>query len=136
MTEHLWTPIPSEIPTVERRECRACGLRDAREIAKVTFPSAASWQVLTPCQCPLPRYINYARLVAEIFASVKDVREAQKLVDRIRCVGIPGNWRVGIFLEGEGVVYPAPFRTFRKCGYGFSHLLEWLRERNFQPLDS
>jgi hypothetical protein len=91
---------------------------------------------MTPCQCPLPIEIGYARLVHEIFQSVEDQREAQKLVDRIRCVGIPGKWQVGISMAGEGIVYPMPSRTFPRYEYGFSYLLTWLRERNFQPLDS
>lgn len=137
MLEHLWTPIPSEESTVERRECRACGLQDARIVAKATFPSADAWKVLTPCLCPLPRRISYARVVREIFQRVSDEREAQKLVDSIRCVGIPGEWRVGLSITGEGgTIYPYPHRTFVKYNEAFSYFLGWLRERDFQPLDS
>jgi len=72
----------------------------------------------------------------EIFQQVEDKAEAQKLVDRIRCVGVPGQWSVGIYIHGEGVVNPIPYRTFKTYGEGFSQLLGWLRTRNFQLYDS
>jgi len=40
-------------------------------------------------------------------------------------------------IDGEGgVIYPYPHRTFQRYTEGFSYFLGWLRERNFQPLDS
>ncbi|MCE9586025.1 hypothetical protein K8R04_01755 [Candidatus Uhrbacteria bacterium] len=84
-----------------------------------------------------PRRISYSTLLREIFKRIEDPCEAQKLVDLIRCHGVPGKWVVGIYFKGEErVVFPRSDRVCRDYNEGFAQLLVWLRHRNFQPFDS
>src|SRR5688572_2817316 len=92
---------------------------EACMLAQLMFPNADSWATPKPKPRPLPRRISYTMLLREIFQQVEDKAEAQKLVDRIRCVGVPGQWSVGIYIHGEGVVNPIPYRTFKTYGEGF-----------------
>lgn len=87
-------------------------------------------------QSKYSRTISYANLVREIFKRIGNEQEAQKLVALIRCHGVPGNWVVGIYVEGDGAVYTTAATHCRNYDEGFYQLLCWLHWRNFQVFDS
>lgn len=136
MREHAWQDVPQyEGSPYEERLCPACGLKDGRNRDDGTWlPHAENlkWKVATPCIEPVPDKISYHRLVEEIFSVFEDKRKAQELVNRIRCIGVPGSWAVGIVINGH-VTYPEVKVPFKDYDSGFAEVLRWLRARQFDP---
>jgi hypothetical protein len=136
MLEHAWQPVSQyEGSPYEERLCPTCGLKDARSKDDGTWLPGADtlkWKVTTPCIEPVPEKISYHRLVEEIFLGLSDKRKAQELVNRIRCIGVPGKWAVGIVINGH-VTYPEVKEPFKDYDYGFAEVLRWLRVRQFDP---
>lgn len=132
--QHAWRPVSQyEGSPYEERHCSRCDLTDTRNTSNPTFPEAEQWKVNTFCIVRVPGRISYRKLVSEIFLNVKNERDAQQLVHRVRCVGIPTNWQVGLYIVGTGVVYPHRDKPFRYLEEGFAELLRWLRARQFDP---
>lgn len=136
MPEHVWESKPEyEGSPYERRRCAVCHLDDGRNKNDGTWlPHAENlkWRVTTPCIEPVPEKISYHLLVEEIFSAFSDKRKAQDLLNRIRCIGVPGNWAVGIVISGR-VTYPEVKEPFKDYDYGFAEVLRWLRARQFDP---
>jgi hypothetical protein len=136
MLEHVWEPMPEyEFSPYERRRCPVCHLDDSRNKDDGTwFPHASNlkWKVTTPCIEPVPEKISYHCFVEEVFSAVADKRRAQELVGRIRCIGVPGSWSVGIVVDGR-VTYPEHKELHKDYEVGFAEVLRWLRARQFDP---
>lgn len=136
MPEHDWEMLSQyEGSPYEDRLCRVCHLKDGRNKDDGTWlPHAENlkWKVTTPCIEPVPEKISYHRLVEEIFAGVQGKRMAQDLVDKIRCIGVPGRWSVGIVINGH-VTYPEVKDPYKDFEAGFAEMLRWLACRQFDP---
>jgi hypothetical protein len=136
MPDHDWETVPQyEGSPYEGRLCSRCHLADSRSKDDGTWLPGADtlkWKVTTPCIESVPEKISYHRLVEEIFSALPDKRKAQELVNRIRCIGVPGKWAVGIVVNGH-VTYPEIKEPFKDYDYGFAEVLRWLRARQFDP---
>lgn len=136
MPLHLWRSVKQyEGSPYKQRECPVCGLKDtcsASTSDALLDNGELGWKVTTPCIEPVPITISYSRLLREIFDHIGSERDAQLLVGRIRCVGIPGKWQVGLYVA-NGVTYPHRDMPFTDIDQGFAELLRWLRARQFDP---
>jgi hypothetical protein len=124
MREHDWKTSEGNGVRKDRR-CELC------EISEFSIRDSP-WQVTTPCIEPVPERVSYEELVAEIRANVADERLREQLVGRVQCIGVPGQWRVGLFVGG-GSVWPFRNKPFQDMEVGFARLLRYLRGRQFNP---
>ncbi|GEM_PF-2736879 len=125
MLQHAWKQVDQyEGSPYEERFCGICHLKDIRS------QDGGRWKVGTPCIERVPKTISYDRLIREIFQFVEDKRKAQELLNRIRCIGVPGAWAVGIVLNGY-VTYPEHKELYKDFEAGFAEVLRWLRARQF-----
>ena len=141
MPLHQWRSVPQyKGSPYEERWCPQCDLHDRKCTSNPGFPESEQWKVHTPCIERVDSRISYGNLVSEIFRNVKGDHAAHKLLERVRCVGvpsrgvgIPGKWQVGFYIAETGVVYPHRDKPFRSLEQGFAELLRWLRARQFDP---
>lgn len=136
MLEHAWQPVPQyQGSPYEERLCSNCHLKDIRNKDDGSWRSDApnlQWKVVTACIEEVPQTISYHHLVEEVFAQVKDRKKAQELIGKIRCIGVPGKWAVGIVVNGY-VTYPEVKELYNDYEAGFAEMLRWLRARQFDP---
>ncbi len=124
MREHDWEATLDNGVRRERR-CRLCEVPD-------WSINDSPWRVRTPCIEPVPERVSYEELKAEIRLNVAHEYKHRLLVERIQCVGVPGRWRVGLAVAGDGI-WPSRKEPFKDMEVGFAELLRYLRARQFDP---
>jgi hypothetical protein len=136
MPDHDWETVPQyEGSPYEGRLCAVVISRTAAARMMVPgfrAPTRSSGRSRRRASSLCPRRSAITGWWKRFSPLLPDKRKAQELVNRIRCIGVPGKWAVGIVVNGH-VTYPEIKEPFKDYDYGFAEVLRWLRARQFDP---